>query len=43
LGKLHEAKQSLECALDDPGLRSPAKEEIEEMLADISQRITAAC
>jgi Tfp pilus assembly protein PilF len=42
LGRLREAKQSLECALAAPALRSPAKEEIEEMLADISQRITTA-
>ncbi|MBI3418383.1 MAG: tetratricopeptide repeat protein [Verrucomicrobia bacterium] len=41
LGKLAEAKQSLERALADPGLRSPAKDEIEKMLADISQRLTA--
>jgi Tfp pilus assembly protein PilF len=41
LGKLAEAGQSLEQALADPGLRPPAKDEIEQMLADISQRITA--
>lgn len=42
LGKLPEAKQSLECALANPRLRSPAKEEMEQMLADISQKISAS-
>jgi Tfp pilus assembly protein PilF len=42
LGRLREAKQSLERALAVPGLRSPAKEEIEETLADISQQISAS-
>ena len=42
LGMLPEAEQSLRLALDDPRLRSPAKEEIEEMLADISQQISAS-
>ena len=42
LGMLPEAEQSLRLALDDPGLRSPAKEKIEEMLADISQQISAS-
>jgi tetratricopeptide (TPR) repeat protein len=42
LGRLREAKQSLERALALPGLRSPAKEEIEETLADISQQISAS-
>ena len=37
LGNLSEAKQSLARALDTPGLRSPTKEEIEELLAEISQ------
>jgi tetratricopeptide (TPR) repeat protein len=41
LGHLEEARQALEQALADPGLRSPAKEEIGQMLADMSQRITA--
>ena len=40
-GKLPAAKQSLERALADPGLRSPTKEEIEQMFADISNRIHA--
>jgi Tfp pilus assembly protein PilF len=38
LGWLVEAKQSLKRALEAPGLRSPAKEEIEDLLAEISQR-----
>jgi tetratricopeptide (TPR) repeat protein len=41
LGKLPEAKQSLERALADPGLHSPEKEELEVTLTDISQRIAA--
>ena len=39
LGELREAKQSLERALADLRLRSPHKEEIEAMLAEISQQI----
>jgi Tfp pilus assembly protein PilF len=38
LGKLVEARQSLKRALEAPGLRSPAKEEIEDLLAEIAQR-----
>ena len=40
-GNLIGAKQSLQRALGIPGLISPAKEDIERMLADILQRITA--
>ena len=40
-GKLIEAKQSLQRALADPGLSSPVKDEIERMLADMSQQFTA--
>jgi tetratricopeptide (TPR) repeat protein len=40
LGDMVEAKQSLESALADSRLRSPAKDEIEQMLAEIAQRIT---
>jgi Tfp pilus assembly protein PilF len=36
LGRLNEARQALEQALADPGLRSPARDEIERALADIS-------
>jgi hypothetical protein len=40
LGQLHEAIRALQQALADPGLTSPTREEIEHMLADISQRVT---
>jgi len=48
LAKLHEAKQSLERALNVPGLRSPGKEEIEgcwltslsESLGRVDSRVT---
>ncbi len=43
LGKLLDAKQSLERALNARGLGSSSKKEIEEMLADIVQRINTAC
>jgi tetratricopeptide (TPR) repeat protein len=39
LGKLPEARESLERAMADPELRSPAKDEIERMLVEISQRL----
>ena len=39
LGKLVEAMRSLRRALEAPGLHSPAKEEIEDLLAEISQRV----
>ncbi len=41
LGKLAEAKQSLECALTDSRLRSPTKDEIEQLLVEVLHRSTA--